>query len=1205
MSKGRSLLALRPGVVAVLGLAALLLFAPASYGQVSGAITGTVFDTSGAVVPNANITLVNQATGDIRKTVSNSEGYFVFASVVPATYTVRVELAGFKTWEQTETAMRPGDKRSVSNIVLEVGTAAEQVTIEATPGVVPVDSGERSATLTAKDIQNLSLVGRDVTELIRVLPGMAVFNGGGVGNAAGYDGVVTGFTNAVGNGYVPNGLAFRGGTDLTSDSAHIIDAGCNCSSTQTINADMTAEVKVQTSNFGADSAKGPVVINAVGKSGTSGYHGQGYFYGRDSSMNSATWYMNRLKQEKPKDRYLYPGGNIGGPVPHTNKKMLFWTGYEYYFQKLPPQTPLTSYVPTESMRKGDFSSTAPNNAAFCGTGAPWVQCALGSGLSGTLDGTTPIPASGIIPSSAFDAGGLALLKMIPPPNADPKTTPGGVNYVLPYVTNQNGWIFRTRVDYNFTDNTKLYVSYNLQRQTDEVPVHLWWLPPNSIPFPGGMSSKDNSNTITGHFLHVFGPSLTNEAVATFAYLNFPLNANNLSLVSKDALGYPYKGLYRNGDPMVPSISNGYWTPQPMMDQPDLFYPEGTFVWKKFAPTFEDNLTKVYRTHTLKFGFYWERTANNQGAWAYTNGEVNFYPWGSYTNNTTLNMLLGRPSEYIENNFQAITNMSYRTYSAYAMDSWKAAKRLTLELGARFEHITGWNDDDRKAGFAVWLPQRFTAEAALQSLGLVDLPGISWRAKDPGIPNTGVPNRFAFVSPRLGFAYDLFGTGKTVVRGGWGLYRYHDSYNEYGGALQTAEGSRQYHDYGSSFAGLDALGQAAAGHLGGLASGAYAVAPLDDQWPLTYQYNLTISQRMPWSSLLEIGYVGNSTDHALLEGSGNYRLQNVNLIPIGALFKPDPITGAAPDPANANLANYSPYGTQCISGDTPCTTTAPGYAHNSLEVTRHAGYSNYNGLQVSWTRQKGWATFGLNYTWSKALGIRGTAQLGGSTGNPQNPEDNYGILSQDRAHVFNSAYQFDLGNRVHANNPLLKGLANGWTIAGITSWQSGPDLGSLYNPNFSLSIRPYGATSEIGDQNLSRVWLGTPDMRTNPLYTCSPSQGLKEHQFINPNCFAVPAQGTNGPFMPPYYIRGPAFFNSDLSVYKSFKITESKNIQFRFSAFNFLNHPLVSMDPNNTTTMDLHFTETSPGQWVQTNQDFGMAPIKLGRRVVELAIKYSF
>jgi len=178
---------------------------------------------------------------------------------------------------------------------------------------------------------------------------------------------------------------------------------------------------------------------------------------------------------------------------------------------------------------------------------------------------------------------------------------------------------------------------------------------------------------------------------------------------------------------------------------------------------------------------------------------------------------------------------------------------------------------------------------------------------------------------------------------------------------------------------------------------------------------------------------------------------------------------------------------------------------------------------------------------------------------------------------------------------------------------------LYNSNFSLSASPLDPEhpgqnlEEQGTQKLSQLLLGTPNARVNPVYACDPTQGLLDHEYINSNCLTMPmSSGTvgqtavlNGPAMAGYYLRGPAFFNSDVSFYKKFPVAEKQAIQFRFSVFNFLNHPLPSFDPSNTTTLDLHFKETGAGKWVQTNGDFGMAPIKMGRRVVQFALKYEF
>jgi hypothetical protein len=269
------------------------------------------------------------------------------------------------------------------------------------------------------------------------------------------------------------------------------------------------------------------------------------------------------------------------------------------------------------------------------------------------------------------------------------------------------------------------------------------------------------------------------------------------------------------------------------------------------------------------------------------------------------------------------------------------------------------------------------------------------------------------------------------------------------------------------------------------------------------------------------------------------------------------------------------------------------------VTNHQGTANYNALQVSWNKQKGWAAFGLNYTFSKALGTCGTSQLNCSLADQTNVDHDYNVLSIDRSQVFNSSYQFYLGNRVHGN-AVLEGVANGWTIAGITTLQSGPNLQATYNSNLSLAVDGFnGATVN------NRTWLGTPDINLQPVLLCDPRSGLNQpHQYINGSCFGMPAQGTNGDYRFPY-IHGPAYFNSDLSVYKTFKITERQNVEFRFSAFNFLNHPLTSFNSSNTSNLNLHFVQDGSGNFTQNNATFGIADVKYGRRVIDLALKYTF
>jgi hypothetical protein len=703
-----------------------------------------------------------------------------------------------------------------------------------------------------------------------------------------------------------------------------------------------------------------------------------------------------------------------------------------------------------------------------------------------------------------------------------------------------------------------------------------------------MSSQNISHTLTGHFLHTFSATFTNDFGGSLAYLNIPIRPNNPSLVSKATIGYPYNGVFNNGDPQVPGLSNSFFLPQASVDEFDLFQGKGNngaFVLGKRAYNFQDDLTKVIRTHTLKFGFYWERTINNQADYTDPNGQIAFDNFGPYfpkgnpefgSNNAMANQLLGAVGfvGFDQNNFEAVNNMSYANLAFYVSDSWKLNKRLTLDLGLRLDHYTPWRDDSGGTGLAVWMPSVFAADVAANSAN----PGLRWHAIDPSIPNAGSPSKALLFSPRVGFAWDAFGRGKTVFRGGFGAYHFHDSFNDFAGARSTASGSE------NSLLQVVHLANIASSAVSVPQHSAFAVDPNDNEQPVTYTYNFTISEQAPWKSVFELAYVGNHSNHLAFEGN----LQNLNLIPAGALFAQGTTATAL---QNADLSKARPF--------------AAGFGNNSLNLTTHGGNANYNALQASWNKTAGLITFGFNYTFSKALGLCGTSQLNCALADPTNKAHDYGVLSIDRSQIFNSSYQIALGNRFHGNQ-IVQELANGWTIAGITSLQSGPDL-AAFTTNFNIQSVPSQA-SQPGFFN-NRTILGTSDVNLQPTILCNPTSNLGKNQFINGNCFGVPgngvaASGVNGVYSLPY-IHGPAYVNSDLSLYKDFKITERQKLQFRASAFNFLNHPLRSFNPNDNTNLTLKFAQNGQGQFVQSNPTFGVADVKFGRRIMELALKYSF
>src|SRR5258708_10544425 len=242
------------------------------------------------------------------------------------------------------------------------------------------------------------------------------------------------------------------------------------------------------------------------------------------------------------------------------------------------------------------------------------------------------------------------------------------------------------------------------------------------------------------------------------------------------------------------------------------------------------------------------------------------------------------------------------------------KRLTLDLGLPFTNYTPLRDDNGATGLAVWNPALFQADNTAGSTQ----PGLRWHSISPNIPNAGSPTKWALIDPRFGVAWDAFGSGRTIFRGGWGAYHFHDSFNDFAGALSSASGSRPFHTSQTTLALLQTANSA-------FATGAFAVNPTDDEHPVTYTYNFTISQQAPWKSLFEIAYVGNHSSHLTFEGNGTFNFMNINVIPMGALFTKDRVSGVTFAPANAaqaNVADFRPFGTY-LNG--------AGFGDNSLQI----------------------------------------------------------------------------------------------------------------------------------------------------------------------------------------------------------------------------------------------------------------------------------
>lgn len=910
----------------------------------------------------------------------------------------------------------------------------------------------------------------------------------------------------------------------------------------------------------------------------------------------------------------YPGWASSGKVPCADTSG-YWNFHTFCGEQIDNNTglpkPGTGAIDTGQVTLYDPNGNAYTAAAYTASVNAFETC---NNNKGSNCASLLLPVSGSRFNNGFDPNGLILMKLLAGARGlqaiDPMKN-NGFNAQFLDQTPVNSNEMNIRGDFNITSKIRAFATFTRQPETDINNIGLWWWAPNAVPYPSQTPASQLARDWSVGATYTISPTLINEATFGYAYFINPVTLTNPTAANPATYNYNVQTPYAQPVPQVPDIvswcCNGGGGGNSQSGSTSAGFNASSFgtspTWygkaagkDSYTPDFSDNFTWIKHTHTFKFGYFWARYANVQTEGACcgggTVGQWEFDPWAFYsTNNIYSDMLLGHAQSFGQASTNFVDNVVYNEHDFYVQDAWKVKPRLTLHIGVRFEHEGQWYPTNENKGIMVWNPTNSVQPYAGSSAALA---GFEWHGIDNKVPISGWASHSLYADPRIGVAYDLTGNGHTVLRGGFGVYRHNVSYNQVtnNGLLDAPLGLKSFSSNCSfsSLAGLSTCSAASAGsrtsqNVAGMLYG-------EDKAPHTQNWNVTIDQQVPWHSILEISYQGSRSRDLFISpnGGGGISMDNINYIPVGGLFKPDPVTGIT------YYCQGTP-GPACVTGAPP-SGAMPDFrpwGYNVLHVSRHAAYSNYNGLIVQWMKQTGRAVFNVNYAWSHTLGTRvgdnDNGQGSGAALDVFNLANNYGNLAFDRRHIFNAAYVINLPSPVHSN---LFGqeVVNGWKLSGTAQYQSGPPLqpltGTGLNPNFNGP----------SNQNV----LGTDGIALEPLLTCNPAKGLGPGQYFNPNCFVAPTMhsGVNGPLIWPN-ITGPAYVGGDLGMYKDFKVKESQKIEFRFTAFNVLNHPNAQFGLGN----DVNLSFSGPGGGNTNTSTNGKPAYTVGRRTLEFALKYIF
>jgi hypothetical protein len=1118
---------------------AVLMIPIAASAQDTGAITGTVRDSSGAVVPGATVKITSSAGGNDRSLTTNSDGDYLAAGLPGDTYDITVSATGFKTYKAKGVALRVAQKARV-DATLTVGQLATEVVVEGGQlNQVETQSSELAGTVTGKQITQLELNGRNYTQLVSLTPGTT--------NQSGSDEPGTGAATVA---YSVNG----GRTEYNNwevDGANNLDDGSNTTMITYPSLDAIAEFRVLTSNYGAQYGKdGSGTVEVETKSGTSAFHGDAYYFNRNDAYNAKQEFQSSVPEYKKHDY----GFTVGGPlyVPgHYNsdktKTFVFWS--EEWRKDIVPGVNFNVVVPSAAERGcpgattisdctpgafGDFSDLCAISPSDCPSGP------------GITNNQVPI-----------DPLAVPLLAQISMPNTvDPNT---GLSHFVSSPAQATNWHEDLiRGDENFSSKLHLALRY-IHDSWSQVQATPTWT--NGASFPTIQNDfSQPSTSMVARLTATASPTLLNEFV--FAYSVNHLIFKNLGAWQRPA-GYNI-GLFQNGfgGGKLPGIqlSGGVFD---SIAQDAGWVPNGP-VNSNPIYTFRDNVSKIEKSHNLQFGIYVLASQKNElpQAEPSVNGFAIFDTSSSVTSgNAFADLLMGNIASFSQASGQPKYYLRHKIIEPYFQDDWHATPKLTLNLGLRISIFTTSHDTKLQA---------YNFDPTKYVFGASSINPDGSVAGDPfnglvqcgkgGVPVGCYSNHLFNPAPRIGFAWDPRGDGKTAVRGGYGVFFEYTNGNE--ATATQLEGSAPLVQTPSQ---PNIIGYANIGVAGESFPLSVTSLPQKAVWPYVQQWHFDIQHEFPKNTVAVLSYVGSKGTHL-------GRRADINQL------------HAVPASQNPYEVNHEPFNSNdCSTGTTSLGVPVPGYNFDSggnpilptpgtpgmnlwvacgnsadpfrpypgfsdIRRLENASSSIYHGLQASLRKTVGSLQFSVAYTYSHSID---DASSGSDTGfvDSYNFASNRASSNFDQRHVVAISYIYDL--------PLFKGkglthsLLGGWQVSGITSIQTGSPF-SVVNGGDGGDLGTPSDNAGVGNG------IGTgsyPDLISNPMSNLPPAQpksSLAGPPYGNPGAFVAPVGLTFGD-AGRNILRNPRQTNFDMALFKHFAIKEGMSIELRAEAFNVFNH----------------------------------------------------